>query len=390
VTRNYTSNQLNQYTAIDNPTAALTYDFDGNAVLCPLSSGNWAMTWDAENRLAVAEKTGQRLEFKYDYMSRRVEKRVLDGGSETSKERFVYDGFLQIEELDALDSNNILKKRVWEPGGNRLLSESHSFLGVFTSFYALSDANKNITEYIDSTGIIQAHFEYSPFGKITVASGLMPDNFDFRFSSEYFDPETSLVYYNFRYYSPELGRWMTRDPIEEQGGTNLYAMAVNDAVNGRDYLGWLECSFSKILDQPEWTYVGSDPYTYKALSERGPVFANVTCKYKRTVRVEFKCPCECLGKTGGFFFVDFPREETIEKHTVGSDWWELKVRFVKEKIRKYDYNRLRYYEVYELVPKVVNQWKYKRASEQIASECNKIKPKAAERGELVNKKYSCK
>jgi RHS repeat-associated protein len=66
-------------------------------------------------------------------------------------------------------------------------------------------------------GVVQGHFEYSPFGKITLASGLMPDNFDFRFSSEYFDTETGLVYYNYRYYNPEIGRWMGRDPVNEKG-----------------------------------------------------------------------------------------------------------------------------------------------------------------------------
>jgi RHS repeat-associated protein len=152
----------------------------------------------------------------------------------------VYDGYLQLEQLNAV-TNAIEKKRVWEPGGSRLLAESHSSLGVFTSYYALSDANKNITEYIDSTGIIQGHFEYSPFGKITVASGTMPDSFDFRFSSEYFDAETGLVYYNFRYYSPKLGRWLSRDLIEEDGGINLYGWIWNDGINEIDLLGLKIC-----------------------------------------------------------------------------------------------------------------------------------------------------
>ena len=44
----------------------------------------------------------------------------------------------------------------------------------------------------------------------------------FRFSSEYYDSELDLVYYNYRHYSPSLGRFLSRDPIEEQGGLNLY------------------------------------------------------------------------------------------------------------------------------------------------------------------------
>ena len=68
-------------------------------------------------------------------------------------------------------------------------------------------------------------------------SGSIPNRFVFRFSSEYHDSETNLVYYNYRYYSPELGRWLNRDPIDEMGGANLYGMVFNDTVNLWDYLG---------------------------------------------------------------------------------------------------------------------------------------------------------
>jgi RHS repeat-associated protein len=75
------------------------------------------------------------------------------------------------------------------------------------------------------------------FGKLLNSQGPVAKENSFRFGSEYFDSETELVYYNFRYYSPELGRWLSRDPIGEQGGENLYAMIGNDAVNGIDILG---------------------------------------------------------------------------------------------------------------------------------------------------------
>jgi len=56
------------------------------------------------------------------------------------------------------------------------------------------------------------------------------EKINFRFSSEYQDTESGLVYYNYRYYSPELGRWLSRDPIGENGGFNLYAMVGNGKV----------------------------------------------------------------------------------------------------------------------------------------------------------------
>ena len=46
--------------------------------------------------------------------------------------------------------------------------------------------------------------------------------------------------YGFRYYSPEMGRWVNRDPIEERGGVNFYGMVGNDAMNKIDVLGLIE------------------------------------------------------------------------------------------------------------------------------------------------------
>lgn len=44
-------------------------------------------------------------------------------------------------------------------------------------------------------------------------------------------------YYGFRYYDPETGRWLNRDPIGEAGGLNLYAMLQNNSVDWVDVLG---------------------------------------------------------------------------------------------------------------------------------------------------------
>ena len=66
--------------------------------------------------------------------------------------------------------------------------------------------------------------------------GLAEEN-PLRFSSEYFDDETGLVYYNYRYYSPRMGRWINRDPIEEEDSVNLYVILQNDPMNLCDILG---------------------------------------------------------------------------------------------------------------------------------------------------------
>jgi len=52
-----------------------------------------------------------------------------------------------------------------------------------------------------------------------------------------------MVYYGLRYYSPSLGRFLNRDPIEESGGLNLYGFCTNNGINKWDYLG---------MDPPDW------------------------------------------------------------------------------------------------------------------------------------------
>ena len=39
------------------------------------------------------------------------------------------------------------------------------------------------------------------------------------------------------HYDPNLGCWLSRDPIEEAGGLNLYGMVGNKVLNQLDYLG---------------------------------------------------------------------------------------------------------------------------------------------------------
>lgn len=48
---------------------------------------------------------------------------------------------------------------------------------------------------------------------------------------------TGLHDYGFRFYSPSLGRWINRDPIEEEGGLNLYAAFANSPTNYGDEYG---------------------------------------------------------------------------------------------------------------------------------------------------------
>ena len=263
VTRSYTSNLLNQYTAIDNPTAAPSYDDDGNM----LDDGIWAFTWNGENRIITATQGTTTVEYKYDYFGRRVERKVTEDETVTSQTCYVYEpnSFNKIEELDVLDSNAIVKKYVWglDIAGSLIKTGSVGALLAQIdgtgSAYAVCDVNGNVSEYLDGDGDIQGHFEYSPFGKATVENGVRSDDFTFRFSTKYEDALTGDLDYGYRDYDSNLGRWRSREPLTDRSFSlmsfinlpdklkkealinvyefSIYRFADNNVINSMDYLG---------------------------------------------------------------------------------------------------------------------------------------------------------
>jgi len=73
---------------------------------------------------------------------------------------------------------------------------------------------------------VVAHYEYSPFGRLVVATGAMKDVFSFRFSTKYYEPFWKLYYYGHRYYSPEISRWLSRDPVTGLGWKTITNMGI--------------------------------------------------------------------------------------------------------------------------------------------------------------------
>jgi RHS repeat-associated protein len=128
----------------------------------------------------------------------------------------------------------------------------------------------------DSAGTVVATYKYDPFGKLLESSGPTANVNPFRFSTKYYDEDTALYYFGYRYYSPELQRWMGRDPIEESGGFNLYAFVGNDPVNGVDPTGLAEISYgwlqwARDITPPTELFTTKivGPYIYR-ISESNP------------------------------------------------------------------------------------------------------------------------
>ena len=256
---------------------AFAYDVDGNL----LSDGRWNYSWDSENRLiamealAIAYNVGaprQKLEFQYDSQGRRFSKKVYDWDSAsdsyllTSSSLYIYDGWNLITEFNVQSSTfNVQSSYLW--GLDLSLSQQGAggvggLLAVIdetgSTYHPAFDGNGNVMGYYAAdTGETAAEFEYGPFGELIRATGEKKDDFKFKFSTKYEDAETGLLYYGFRYYNAETGRWLSRDPIEEKGGLNLYGYVGNYPIGRIDYLGLSYVGdLVTLLTDPEEFWIG--------------------------------------------------------------------------------------------------------------------------------------
>ena len=220
-----------------------SYDADGNAILIKTATGTWSVSYNAENRPVRFECAGTQtvVECGYDSLGRRFEKKVTVAGTLVSHERYAYRGFLQIAAFDVAGTQEPTLKRViyWDPTEETATRPLAISIVGDNVYFPTVDLTKNVCELVDFYGNVAATYDYAPFGNVsagTPSGSAVPAN-PLQWSSEIYDSELDLVYYNYRHYSPALGRFLARDPIEEQGGLNLYAFVGNCTGGITEILG---------------------------------------------------------------------------------------------------------------------------------------------------------
>ena len=239
---NYITNPLNQYASIE--AEAQTpftpqYDAAGNQTKVRTSTCIWSVVYDANNRpISFTSQDGNTIvTCGYDYMGRRYMKKVTANGTVTLHHHYLYRGYLQIAALDLTATGApALWHTLWDPT-DPVATRPLSLRKNGTWYTYGHDLTKNITELYNSDGTLQATYDYTPFGAVTTNGIEQP----FQWSSEVYDAELGMVYYNYRHYNPMDGRWINRDPIGENGGLNLYAFVGNNGVLRFDRLGLARC-----------------------------------------------------------------------------------------------------------------------------------------------------
>jgi RHS repeat-associated protein len=237
------------------------HDLDGNLT----SDGRFTYTWDAENRLIAMETHAtvplparRKLAFAYDSIGRRIRKTVWQGtptGGWQLRHHFDFihepNGWNILAERSSspqhpTTNSQLIRTYTWGTDLSGTLTGAGGVGGLLfatlhtsgKTFAYESDLNGNVTLLVDTaTGQPAATYDYGPFGEPLRQSGEYATLNPYRFSTKHTDEETGLLDYGLRYYNPSTGRWLSRDPIAEDGGVNLYGFLTNNGITEIDVLG---------------------------------------------------------------------------------------------------------------------------------------------------------
>ena len=254
-TTSYMAANTNTYTAVGG--VSWTTDINGNVT----NDGSRTFTWEVHDRLVQVQQGGAVTgTYRYDALGRRISQTV-GNGSAAKTTRFLYNLWNVMGEFETAAGSpagavTVMRRNIWGHDlsgtpqgasgvGGLLMIEDRSS-GTPVAHYVCQDGNGNVIRLL-TTGsgggvITSAVYTYDPFGKVRTGFGTFAATNRWRFSTKLEDAETGLNYYGYRYYDPVAGRWLSRDPIGEKGGLNLYGLVGNNPAHKRDRLGLEEQS----------------------------------------------------------------------------------------------------------------------------------------------------
>ncbi len=236
----------------------LTHDRNGNLVARTMPRDGTVYEFDGEGRLTkVVGPDGTTTSFGYAPTGERIWKRDRSGLT-----YFVYDGPDLIAELTETGASKAAY--VHGPGIDRplvMLRDGHIY-------YYHADRLGSIRLLTDHQGQVAAGYDYDAFGKHTTSQGAPPN--PFTFTGREWDGATGLYYYRARYYAPDLGRFLSTDPLpprlQEPLDLNAYAYVRNNPLGFVDPLGLAD---GPVVPPP---FIDPGHGTTAPLRPRPPVF----------------------------------------------------------------------------------------------------------------------
>ncbi|MFF4753452.1 RHS repeat-associated core domain-containing protein [Streptomyces sp. NPDC002514] len=183
----------------------------------------WRYAWDAEDRLThVTTPDGTRWRYVYDPLGRRTAKLRLADDGETVVERieFTWDGTTLCEQTTTSPNQPNQVTLTWDHHGSRPIAQTERITAVDapqdeidSRFFAIiTDLVGTPSELVDEQGNIAWRARSTLWGT-TAWTADSTAYTPLRFPGQYYDPETGLHFNHFRYYDPEVARYLTTDPL---------------------------------------------------------------------------------------------------------------------------------------------------------------------------------
>jgi RHS repeat-associated protein len=222
----------------------------------------WGYEWDGRGYLAaVARPDGSRVEFSYDALGRRLCKELKRADRAIETVRFVWDGGTivhEIREKAAASGDPIVEERTYcIDGGDTPMPIAHRD-GQGPWRYYVNDLTGAPEHLVDGAGVVVGQIERSAWGESRAEGTTTP----LRFAGQYEDEETGLCYNRHRYYDPEVGRYLSPDPIGLDGDINAYRYSKNP-ITSVDPLGL-------IWDGTKWVNTAAATWQPKGSSNARP------------------------------------------------------------------------------------------------------------------------
>ena len=201
-----------------------TYDLNGNMT----SDGTRTYEWDAENRL-VAVKEGAATIASFTYNSANIRaSRTTSSGVIT----YMLEGNSVVEER----LGGSMTSHFQGSGVDSVLATQD---GSGTATYLTRDHLGSVREEMSGVGVLTLRRDYDPWG-LPVPPGTANG---WAFTGREWESDLELHYYRARYYSPEIGRFLTEDPLGKPGDGSLYRYVGNSPIRFGDPSGLYRCVY---------------------------------------------------------------------------------------------------------------------------------------------------
>jgi len=231
----YTYNQDNQLLTANGRT--FQYDENGNLIEKVEDGNTTTYTYDYDNRLTALSAPDSNYLYRYDAFGNRTVKT-----KDLVTTKYLWDTNRKLPQVlaETDDNNDITCYYIY---GHGLIAKIPvQEWGPFEPYYYHYDGLGNTVAITDESTAIVNRYAYTPFGELAAIEESIPN--PFRYVGRYgvMDDKNGLFYMRARYYDPEIGRFISKDPIGFTGGLNLYAYCYNNPVLFIDPSG-LRCTF---------------------------------------------------------------------------------------------------------------------------------------------------